>query len=132
MNLLVDPQGNLRCLYTELIDLSGLGCPVITRASSVEPGPDGLWWADLKPVNGPCLGPFPRRSEALRAEQEWLESNWFLEHASRQRRDDPLPEQPTNLFRPGKSDPTSLYRNGVRLPVRLHHRHGNEVQGEPT
>jgi len=94
MLVIVDPQGNLRCLYTEVLDLSGYGCPVITRASSVEPGPDGRWWADLKPVNGPCLGPYPRRSEALQAEQEWLESNWLMSPASGHCVDDPLPEQP--------------------------------------
>jgi len=94
MHVIVDPRGNLRCLYSEAIDLIALGCPVITRASAVEPGPDGRWWADLKPVNGPCIGPFPRRSEALRAEQEWLESNWLVSPALRQHRDDPLFEQP--------------------------------------
>jgi hypothetical protein len=94
MDVIVDPRGNLRCLYSELINLIALGCPVITRASTVEPDPDGLWWADLKPVNGPCLGPFPRRSEALQAEKEWLESNWLVSPASRQCRDNPLPDQP--------------------------------------
>jgi hypothetical protein len=94
MHVIVDPRGNLRCLYSEAIDLIALGSPVITRASTVEPGPDGRWWADLKPVHGPCLGPFPRRSEALQAEQKWLESNWLAAPASRHRLDDPLPHQP--------------------------------------
>jgi len=94
MHLIVDAWGTLRCLYTEEIDLSGFGCPVISRASTVEPDTDGRWWADMKPVNGPCLGPFPRRSEALQAEQEWLESNWLVSPSSRRRPDDSLPEQP--------------------------------------
>ena len=36
------------------------------------------WLADLSPVNGPVLGPFDRRSEALAAELAWLEANWLL------------------------------------------------------
>ena len=35
--------------------------------------PDGAWTADLSPVNGPVLGPYTRRSEALAAEIAWLE-----------------------------------------------------------
>jgi len=45
----------------------------IRRASYVEPDDHGQWWADLHPVGGPCLGPFPRRSAALAAELRWLE-----------------------------------------------------------
>lgn len=44
----------------------------IRRASHVEPGTDGDWYADLSPVNGPKLGPFEQRQEALDAEVEWL------------------------------------------------------------
>lgn len=38
----------------------------------------GTWWADLTPVEGPVLGPFTKRSEALAAEAEWLEANVIL------------------------------------------------------
>ncbi len=72
--LIVDPRGSIRCLYAEQIDLTCLGSPSIARASHVEPDEKGQWWADLAPMRGPCLGPFPRRSEALDAEQQWLES----------------------------------------------------------
>lgn len=44
------------------------------RASYVEPNQNG-WNADLRPVNGPVLGPFARRDAALRAETEWLREN---------------------------------------------------------
>ena len=30
-----------------------------------------------RPLHGPTLGPFPHRSEALAAEQAWLETNWL-------------------------------------------------------
>ncbi len=43
----------------------------ITRASFVEPGKGG-WTADMGPSAGPVLGPFGLRSEALRAERQWL------------------------------------------------------------
>lgn len=75
MLLMIDRQGMVRCLYTETIDLSALGQLSIRRASHVEPDSQGMWWADLSPVQGPCLGPFPRRSEALVAEQEWLQAH---------------------------------------------------------
>lgn len=52
-------------------------CPPL-RASHVEPKMQGqriAWWADLEPVNGPLIGPFAKRSEALKAEVQWLEDN---------------------------------------------------------
>lgn len=35
---------------------------------------DGSWWADMGPVRGPKLGPFPTRGDALKAEVQWIES----------------------------------------------------------
>lgn len=46
----------------------------VKRASNVEPVPGG-WSADLSPVNGPTLGPFTLRADALAAEIEWLKEN---------------------------------------------------------
>src|SRR5262249_11353910 len=77
MQLLIDQRGGVRCLYTEATDLAALGAVTIRRASHVEPWPDGGWWADLAPVHGPRLGPFKRRSQALAAEQAWLEQHWL-------------------------------------------------------
>jgi hypothetical protein len=73
MHLLVDPGGDVVCVYGEAIDLTSLGSLSVRRASHVEPDTGGCWWADLAPVNGPSLGPFRRRSEALQAELRWLE-----------------------------------------------------------
>ena len=73
MQLVIDPGGQLRAIYSEEIDLAEFGQPVISRASHVEPGPDGRWHADLSPVGGPVLGPFDRRSAAPEAEHAWLE-----------------------------------------------------------
>lgn len=75
MDLIIGPGGQVRCLYGEAIDLAALGPLTIARASFVEPDSSGNWWADLAPVQGPCLGPFLRRSDALQAEQAWLEPN---------------------------------------------------------
>jgi hypothetical protein len=77
MILLIEPSGHVRCLYAEVIDLTSLGAPVLTRASHVEPDGAGRWWADLGPVGGPQLGPFARRSDALVAERTWLETHWL-------------------------------------------------------
>ena len=76
MDLVVDPAGRVRCVYDEAIDLAALGSVSIVRASHVEPDAAGRWVADLAPVGGPVLGPFPLRSEALAAESAWLEAHW--------------------------------------------------------
>ena len=78
MDLIVSPDGTIRAVYAEAIDLGLLGHLVISRASHVEPDEARRWIANLAPVNGPILGPFDRRSDALAAEQSWLESNWLL------------------------------------------------------
>ena len=78
MELMICPSGRARCIYDERIDLRSLGSTSIRRASHVEPTSDGRWTADLSPVNGPILGPFALRSEALTAEQVWLLDNWLI------------------------------------------------------
>jgi len=77
MEIVITADGNLRCLYGEAVNLHVLGRLEIRRGSHVEPTEDGCWTADLSPVGGPTLGPFPNRSEALTAEREWLQKNWL-------------------------------------------------------
>jgi hypothetical protein len=77
MDLLVLPSGTIRAIYAEDIDLGVLGRAMIARASHVEPDAQGHWIADLTPVSGPVLGPFLQRSQALKAEERWLEANWL-------------------------------------------------------
>jgi hypothetical protein len=72
MQLLIDARGRVRCLYGELVDLAALGLLSIKRASHVEADAVGLWWADLALSRGPRLGPFAKRSQALKAETAWL------------------------------------------------------------
>jgi hypothetical protein len=81
MQLLIQPDGTVRCVYGETIDLAALGPLTIGRASHVEPTPSGRWLADLSPVGGPVLGPFPQRSEALSAETAWLAEHWLVPDA---------------------------------------------------
>lgn len=73
MKIVFLSDGTAITLYTETLELSGLGRLSHRRASYVEPVGNGKWIADLSPVGGPTLGPFNRRSEALEAEGEWLE-----------------------------------------------------------
>jgi len=77
MQLIVQPDGQVHCVYGEEIDLSALGPLSVRRASHVEPDRDGQWLADLSPVGGPLLGPFICRSEALGAELAWLQTHWL-------------------------------------------------------
>jgi hypothetical protein len=77
MDLVVDCTGRVSAIYSEAIDLAALGPILISRASHVEPTPDGRWTADLAPTGGPPLGPFALRSEALMAELAWLEDHWL-------------------------------------------------------
>jgi hypothetical protein len=81
MDLIVSPDGTIRAVYSDAIDLGVLGNLVISRASHVEPNDSGRWLADLTPVAGPVLGPFDLRSEALEAEQAWLVTNWLTRNA---------------------------------------------------
>ena len=77
MELVFTPEGLVRCVYSEEVDMSGLGPLSIRRASHVEANDAGQWLVDLRPVNGPVIGPFDRRSQALAAEAAWLHGHWL-------------------------------------------------------
>ncbi|QDS88776.1 hypothetical protein EC9_29710 [Rosistilla ulvae] len=77
MQLVIQQGGTVHCLYGEELELPQLGSLAIARGSHVEPTETGQWTADLSPVNGPVLGPFPSRSTALTAERQWLEAHWL-------------------------------------------------------
>jgi hypothetical protein len=78
MTLVVDPRGVVRAIYDEAIDVGMIGHTTIVRASHVEPAADGRWYADLCPVDGPVLGPYSHRSQALVEERSWLEAHWLV------------------------------------------------------
>lgn len=77
IELVVDKIGTAHCIYSDEVDLTGLGEIQIHRASAVEPDSQGRWWADLAPVSGPKLGPFCRRSQAIKVEVAWLRQHWL-------------------------------------------------------
>jgi hypothetical protein len=83
MDLIIESGGQARCIYDETIALQSLGRLNVQRASHVEPNETGEWFADLSPVNGPLIGPFTMRSDALVAERAWLESYWLPYLATR-------------------------------------------------
>ena len=70
----------VKCVYDETISIRSLGDVEIKRASHVEPNENGMWVADLSPVNGPIIGPFNHRTDALNAEVSWLKSNWLRKY----------------------------------------------------
>lgn len=69
-------KGNqARFIYSDhLRNMASMGKAVTRRASHVEPHGNG-WKVDLSPVDGPMLGPFETRTEALAVETHWLKAN---------------------------------------------------------
>jgi len=70
----VTPDGTIKFIYAD--DLRGLmaeGKATTRRVSHVEPNQEGRWTAQI--VDGPLLGPFDTRQEALNAEVKWLKEN---------------------------------------------------------
>lgn len=70
MELVISPSGEITTIYNELLNLAALGARRIERASHVEPDGSGRWFAQI--IDGPILGPFDSRSEAIAAEVTWL------------------------------------------------------------
>jgi hypothetical protein len=81
ISLAIKPDGSIAAIHNDaLVTLYDEGETTIRRASHVEPidgGEQVNWVADLSPVNGPKLGPYRLRSDALQAEVDWLERNGF-------------------------------------------------------
>ncbi|MFM7316208.1 MAG: hypothetical protein ACKO5E_04625 [bacterium] len=77
MQIVINSDGGVRCIYSDLLDLHTIGRLLIRRGSHVEPTAEGFWQVDLSPVKGPRLGPYRKRQEALEAETKWLEESWL-------------------------------------------------------
>jgi hypothetical protein len=78
----IAPNGKMTFIHDDQFKgLLSQGKATITRASHVEPGDpakgqDPLkWYADMAPSNGPILGPFETRQEALDQETTWINEN---------------------------------------------------------
>jgi hypothetical protein len=72
-HIVVDQCGTIKFIYEDdLRSLLQAGHTQVKRVSHVEPTSEGRWTADLSPINGPVLGPFELRNEALNAEIKYL------------------------------------------------------------
>ena len=63
--LRIDPTGNVRCLYSEVLDLADLGTVTIRRASLVEWDESLRAWTVTLPDGTFLAGPFMSRSQAV-------------------------------------------------------------------
>jgi hypothetical protein len=82
VDIVILADGTVKFLYyDELKPLLSIGNVDVRRASHVDPerleNGDLKWFADLSPVNGPKLGPFETRNEAIDAEVVWLTENYL-------------------------------------------------------
>ncbi len=79
MKITFEVDGRVKFIYDDTLAevAQEVGELSVQRASHVEPCPSNhrLWQADMSPVNGPLLGPFNSRSEALLAETVWLNNH---------------------------------------------------------
>ena len=75
MIISIDQAGGVKAIYSDGFNWQALGKTLIQRASQVEPDHLGLWYADLSLSDGPKIGPFVRRTDAIAAEVAWLERN---------------------------------------------------------
>lgn len=78
--IVIRKDGTIVGIYSDEIPFREIAAQLggglsIKRASHVEPRDDGRWEADLSPSQGPMLGPFDLRQQALAAEVEWLRDN---------------------------------------------------------
>jgi len=64
----ISTAGDIKCLYTELLDLSDLGEMTVRRASLVEWDDDRRGWTVAMPNGSFLAGPFVSRSEAIKWE----------------------------------------------------------------
>jgi len=72
MQIVIKPNGTIIGIYNDAMDYGIFGKAQIRRVSHVEPDESGRWFADLSPVDGPKLGPFDKRNEAIDTEIEFL------------------------------------------------------------
>jgi len=69
--LSISEDGTLSCLYNEVLDLRELGASNTRRASNVEWDNTSQQWV-VTLANGEVLGGWPKRSEAIAAEVDYL------------------------------------------------------------
>jgi hypothetical protein len=82
MKIVINKTGTVQFVYNEsvlgMLDKTD-NDKRIRRASQVEPDQihPGEWYADLTKSGGPILKGFKKRSDAIKAEIDWLNDNNF-------------------------------------------------------
>lgn len=73
----IENGGELTAIYDDRLRgfLDSPGPLRISRASAVEPAPDGTWTVDLTRSGGPIFVGIKLKQEALDREVEWLNEN---------------------------------------------------------
>lgn len=113
VSVVITLDGEIAFVYADLIapDLLALGEATIRRASHVEP--DGIMWtADMSPVNGPVLGPFPTRAAALAAEVAWLHAHALGLAAGADESEESADDEAGYEFAPAEYDPATAASDG--------------------
>lgn len=73
MGVYISPDGTLRFVWDDKLQiLTDLGQCNSVRVSDVE-SIGSRWYADLRRIGGPRLGPFALRSDAIRSEVQYIE-----------------------------------------------------------
>jgi hypothetical protein len=76
MNIVIRVDGGIEYVYHDTLQfLEEIGPATTRRVSDVEPSSG--WTADMGRVNGPLLGPFKTRTEALEKESQWLQKYYL-------------------------------------------------------
>lgn len=78
IEIIFDVNGIAKMIYNEELNLTELGGDRIKRVSHVEPVDGTSSWEVRVPVTGDTLGPFNCRSDAVKAEIEYIKENNVL------------------------------------------------------
>ena len=75
----IKPSGQVRYLHDDLVaGVIDPGPVTARRASHIEISEDGkTWYVDLAPVDGPTVGGFASRQQAVEYEEAWLRERGF-------------------------------------------------------
>ena len=84
VTLIFTPDGNGRCLYSEIIDLSGIGPLSMRRATTIE-FDDAIQRWIVRSLDGVRLFDNPSRQVCLDWEREHLEQQESLKHGTNKR-----------------------------------------------
>ena len=73
--LIIGLGGNVRMIYSELVEPHALGEPTIERGSHVEPDQNGFWWADSHSCQWTAFGTVPHAIKGHRGRDRMVNEN---------------------------------------------------------